>query len=94
MYRLVENVNIGIFSDTINVKNVLLCLRVLHIELYLLITLSVTLILFQGHNSAKQFQLKILCSYPIKLKLYIIVRYIKQLMNIPLFLTFTHIQRR
>ena len=32
-------------------------------------TLSVTLTLFQGHSSVKQFQLKILCSYPFKLKL-------------------------
>ena len=32
-----------------------LCMMVLHIELYLLITLSVTLTLFQGHTSDKQF---------------------------------------
>ena len=32
--RLVENINIGIFSDTINVMNVKFCITVLRIELY------------------------------------------------------------
>ena len=32
--RLVENINIGIFSDTINVMNVKFCMTVLRIELY------------------------------------------------------------
>ena len=52
---LVKNFNIGIFSDTINVINVKLCMMVLHTELYLFITLSVTLTLFQGHKDVKQF---------------------------------------
>ena len=43
---LVENLNIGIFSDTVNVINVNLCMMVLHFELYLFVTLSVTLIVF------------------------------------------------
>ena len=38
------------------------------IELYPFIPLSVTLIVFQGHSSVKQFKIIILCSYPIKLK--------------------------
>ena len=63
----VENVNVSIFSDTITVINVKLCVMVLHIALYLLITLSVTLT-FQGHSTVRQFQLKILYPYPIKLK--------------------------
>ena len=50
----VENFNIEIFSDTINVINVKLCMMVLHVELYLLITLSVTLTSLQGHSSVKQ----------------------------------------
>ena len=37
---LVENLNIWIFSDTINVINVKLCMMVLHIDLYLFITLQ------------------------------------------------------
>ena len=41
---------------------------VLHFELYLFVTLSVILTLFQGHSSVKQFELKVLC-YLIKLKL-------------------------
>ena len=49
---LVENVNIGIYSDTINVINVKL-----HdgttIELYLLIPLLVTLTIIQGHSNVK-----------------------------------------
>ena len=52
---LVKNFNIEIFSDTRNVINVKLCLLILHIELYLFITLSVTLTLFQDHSSVKQF---------------------------------------
>ena len=51
--RLVENFNIGIFSDTLKVINVKFCMMVIHIELYLLITLSVTLTLFQDHSSVK-----------------------------------------
>ena len=52
---LVENFNTGIFSEKINVINVKLCMKALHIELYLFITLSVSLTLFQGHCSVKQF---------------------------------------
>ena len=52
---LVKNFMIGFFSDTINVINVKLCMVLLHIALYLFITLSVTLTLFQGHSSVIQF---------------------------------------
>ena len=52
---LVENWNIGIFPDTINVIKVKLCMMVPHIDLYLFITLSVTLTLFEDHSSVKQF---------------------------------------
>ena len=37
---LVRNFSIGIFSDTINVINVKLCIMILHTELCLFITLS------------------------------------------------------
>ena len=43
VFWLVENNNIVIFSDTMNVINVTLCMVVLHIELCLFITLSVAL---------------------------------------------------
>ena len=36
----VENFNTGIFSDTVKLINVKLCMTVLHIGLYLFITLS------------------------------------------------------
>ena len=56
MSGLVRNFNIWIFSDTI------LCTEcetlhdmVLHMELYLFITLSVTSTLFKGHSSVKPF---------------------------------------
>ena len=104
---LVENFNIGIFSDTINVIDVKHCIKVLllHIELYLFTTLTVihytlmTLILFQGHSSVTQtvLNLKISCSYPIKLKLCRIVKYIEHIMNVYHYfcqLTSTHIQQR
>ena len=55
MSVLVKNFDIQIFSDTINIIKVKVCMMVLHIELYLLITLSVTLTLFQGHSNVKQF---------------------------------------
>ena len=51
----IENLNIGIFSDTITVINVKFCMIALHIELNLSITLSVTVTLFQGHSSVIQY---------------------------------------
>ena len=45
-----KNFKILIFSDTVNVINVKLCMMVLLIELYLFIPLSVTLTIFQGHR--------------------------------------------
>ena len=52
---LVKYFNIGIYSDTMYVINVEVCMMVLLIELYLFIPLSVTLTIFQGHNSVKEF---------------------------------------
>ena len=52
---LVKNFHTGIFSDTINVINVKLCMMVLHIEHYLFITRSMTLTLFHSHSSVEQF---------------------------------------
>ena len=63
--ELVENLNTGIFSDTVNVISVRLCMMVLYIELYLFITVSVTLTLFRGHSHVKHFWLKIICFNPI-----------------------------
>ena len=51
----VEKVNMGIFSDTKNVTNVKVCMVVLLIQLYLLIQLSVTVAIFQGHSTVEQF---------------------------------------
>ena len=50
-----KNFNFVIFSDTINMINVKLCMMVVLIELYPFIPLSVTLIVFQGHSNVKQF---------------------------------------
>ena len=44
---LVETLSLGFFSDTINDVNVKLCTIALYIELYLFVTLSVTLIFFK-----------------------------------------------
>ena len=44
-----------IFPETIHVMNIKLCMVVLHTELYLFITLSVILTLFEGHTSVKEF---------------------------------------
>ena len=62
-----------IFSDIMIMINVKLCMMVVNIEFYLFFPLSVT---FQGHSSVKQYKLKNL-SYLIKLKLCMIVDYIK-----------------
>ena len=77
-----KNFNVAIFSDTINIINVKLCMMIVLIELYPFIILSVTLIVFQGHGSVKQFYLIVLCSYPIKIELCTIVDYVRQIMNI------------
>ena len=50
-----KKINVAVFSDTINVINVKLCMMVVLIELYPFIPLTVTLIAFQGHSSIKQF---------------------------------------
>ena len=51
-----KNFNVAIFSDTISVVNVKLRMMVLLIDdLYLLILLSVTITIFQGHGSVRQF---------------------------------------
>ena len=52
---LVENFNIGVYSDTIDVINVKLCIMVLLIELYLFIPFSVDSTIFQGHSNVRQF---------------------------------------
>ena len=76
-----------------NMISVKLCMMAVLIELYPSIPLSPTLIVFQGHGSAKQFKLRILCSY-IQLKLCTVVDYMKKIMNIPLCFIFAHVQER
>ena len=53
-------------------KYVKLCMMVVLIKLYNIHHFG-TLIVFQGHSSVKQFQLKILCSHRIKLNICMIV---------------------
>ena len=50
MSGLFKNFNIGIYSNTIDVKNVKLYLLVILIELYLFMPFSVTLVIFEGHS--------------------------------------------
>ena len=72
--------------------NVKLCRMVVLIKLDPFIPVSVTMIEFKGHSSVKQFELKILRSYPTELKFCLIVDYIKCIMNIPLvFFIFAHV---
>ena len=82
---LVENLNIEIYSDTINVVNVRLYMMVIQIGLYLFIPLSVFLIIFQSHSDVKQFKLKMFSAYQINLKHSRIARCVKCIMNIPPF---------
>ena len=51
MSMSVRNFNVVIFIDAINMINVKLYMMAVLTELYLFIPLSVTLVLFQGHNS-------------------------------------------
>ena len=53
-----KNLNVAIFLDTINMINVKLCIMVVLTGFYPFILLSVTLIVFQGHSSVKEFELK------------------------------------
>ena len=71
-----KNFNIAIFLDAVNVINVKLCMIVLLFELYLFISLSVSLSIFQSCCSVRQFLLKFLCSYLIKSKLCMIVYFV------------------
>ena len=80
-----KNSNNAIFLHTIKVIIVKLCAMVWLIEQYLFIPFSVTLTIFQGYISVKQFYLKMLCSCLIKLKLCRIVNYVNMISNIPLF---------
>ena len=54
----VKNLNDAIFSHMINMINVTPCIMVVLIELYPFTARSVILIVFQGHSSVKQFELK------------------------------------
>lgn len=55
--RYVKNFNVAIFPDFVNVVHVKLCRMAVLIKLYLSVSLSVTLILFQGHSSVDSFHL-------------------------------------
>ena len=59
------------------------------IELYPFIPLSVTLVVLQGHSSVKQFYESFM--FLSKLKLCMIVDYIKEIINIPLFFIFLYL---
>ena len=62
--RFVENLNIGIYSDAINVTNIKLCMMALLTELYLFMSLGDF-----DHISCRRVLSQILRSYPVKLKL-------------------------
>ena len=53
-----KNFNVVIFSDTVNMINVTLCMMEVFLELYLFTPLSVTLIASQGHSVSGSFNLK------------------------------------
>ena len=50
-----KNFNVAIFSDTINMINVKLCMMVVLIEFYPFILLPVTFVVFQSRSTVKQF---------------------------------------
>ena len=44
----------------------------LNVTFYFFLTLTI----FQGHSSVEQFEPKMLCSYPVKSKLFVITKYV------------------
>ena len=50
MSECVKNFD-SVFSNTINIINLRLCMMVLTVELYMFISLSVTMTIFQAHRS-------------------------------------------
>ena len=50
-----KNFNVAIFSNTVNMINVKLCMMVMLIKLYPFIPLSLSLTIFQGHTNMEQF---------------------------------------
>ena len=50
-----KNMNVAIFSDTMNIIKVKVCMMVVLIELYPFIPPLMTLTIFQGHRSVEQF---------------------------------------
>ena len=54
MSALVENFKIGLFSDTVDVIHVKLCMMIAPIALYLFIPLSLTLTIFESHTNVEQ----------------------------------------
>ena len=85
--HVVKTFNIFLKCSKYDVK---LCMMVALVELCPIMPLSVTLIVFQGHSSVNQFQLRILCSHLAELKLCAIFDYVKKIMHIPLFFIFVH----
>ena len=65
---MAQNFDIALFKDTINVITVRLFMMAPLTELCLLIPLSVTLTIPQGHSSVKQFQLKKFMCLPNKVE--------------------------
>ena len=63
-----KNFNVKIFLHTITLMNVKLCIVVLLIEPYLFISPTVTLTIYQGHSSFKQFETERQDSFDILIK--------------------------
>ena len=55
------------------------------LELFLCMPLSVTVTIFQGYSNVRPFQVKIVRSCPIKLKLCSVVKFVVYIMNVPLY---------
>ena len=71
-----KNFNVAIFSDTINMVSVKLCMMVILTEPHPFMPLSWTCACISGSQHS-QISLKIVCSYPIELKFSTIVNNIK-----------------
>ena len=66
----------------------------MNVKLCMMVLLVHTIFSGLDHISRSQFYLKIVCSYPVKLKLHRIVKFVKEMMNISPFLMIAHIQER
>ena len=83
--------NFVIFSDTRTMINVKLCIIALLTELNPFISLSLTFMSLTLTQQCQTFLTEHFMFYPMKFKLYRIVKYVKEILNTSLFFLLAHV---